>query len=376
MRKPRIDRERLLEEFFRLVSIDSPTFGERTMGDYLKRQLTGLGFTVREDDAGEKLGGSCGNLYAFSPGNGQGEPLLFACHMDTVEPAAGKRAVMDAAGRITSAGQTVLGADDLAGVAAVLEALRSLRAHKLEHRPLEILFTVAEEVYCRGAAVFDYSVLRAKEAYVLDLTGPVGLLANRAPTILSFTVRVKGKASHAGFAPEQGVHAIQTAADAVSCLPMGRLDEETTLNIGWIEGGTATNIVPEACLLRGEIRSYTHEKALDAAEAVQAAFADAADRRGARIEWKSEIHCHAYRTPENHPVVSRFQRACGRLDICPELTGTFGGSDNNILARHGITGVVLACAMNGCHSCEEYTTADELERIAAVTQILMTSEAD
>ena len=369
----RINEQRLIADFAALVAIDSPTFGERDMAARLRRELEALGFTVTEDDAGARLNGTCGNLYGFLPGSLPGEPLLFCAHMDTVEPSAGKRAVFHDDGRITSAGDTVLGADDAAGIAAILEALRTLRELDAPHRPIEVLFTVAEEQYCKGAEVFDFSALRAREAYVLDLSGPVGSAANKAPTIVSFTVTIHGKASHAGFAPASGVHAVVAAAHAVSGLTLGQIDPDTTVNIGTIQGGRATNIVPDLCTVTGEIRSYSHSRALAQLELVKARFTACAEALGASVDFDTRCGCTAYETPLDSPVMARFKAACGSLGLPVSVEGTFGGSDNNHLALHGIAGLVIATAMSQCHSCEEYTTAGELARAAELTLALMTA---
>jgi tripeptide aminopeptidase len=173
---------------------------------------------------------------------------------------------------IRSRGKTVLGADDMAGVAAILEALQVIREKNLPHGPVEVLFTVAEEAYAKGAGVFDFAKLMSEEAYVLDLAGPVGTAAYAAPSILSFTAVIRGRASHAGFAPQKGIHAIAVAADAISMMPMGRIDEETSVNVGTIAGGLGTNIIPDKCVVRGEVRSLSHEKAVKQAELVKKQF--------------------------------------------------------------------------------------------------------
>ncbi len=369
-----MNQNRLIEEFTKLVSIDSPSLFEREMADYITEQLKSLEFSVAEDDAGERLGGSSGNIHAVLPGSLPGEPLMFSAHLDTVEPSRGKRAVVHEDGTITSAGDTVLGADDCAALAAILEALRSIREEGLPHRTIELLLTVAEEIYCGGSAHFDFSRVRARECYVLDLTGPVGTAAVQAPTLISFEATVIGKSAHAGFNPEDGVHAIAAAADAIACLHMGRIDEDTTLNIGVIEGGLAGNIVPERCIVRGESRSFAHDKAVWQVDQVREQFERSAARFGASVEFLSRCCCEAYATPAEHPVVKRFERVCRELGLSPALERTFGGSDNNGFAKHGITGIVIATAMNRCHSCGEYTTADELRRAAALTAALMTSE--
>ncbi|MCD8356139.1 MAG: M20/M25/M40 family metallo-hydrolase [Clostridia bacterium] len=369
--------KRLVQTFCDLVSFDSPSYGERNICDYLKKSLQQIGLTVTEDAAAEKIHGNAGNLYAVlaaTKGMEQLPPLLFSGHMDTVEPSKGKRAVVHEDGMITSDGNTVLGADDCSALAVILEALTVIQANQLPHRRIEVLFSVAEEAYCIGMGAFDYTQLQAKEAYVLDMSGPVGGAALQAPTILSFQITVQGKASHAGFMPQAGVHAIGVAVSALQNLKNGWLDQGTTRNIGTISGGTATNIVPESCVLTGEIRSFSHGSAMQALEETKQAFETAAKQYGAVVSITHTIHVHAYQTPENHPVVKRFETVCEKQGIACNLCSTMGGSDNNPLSQHGMTGIVLATAMNNVHSCSEYTTVSELERIAAITVDLMCAE--
>ena len=368
------DRRRLLTLFEQLVSFDSPSFGEREICDFLKEKLSDLGLTVQEDDTAEKISGSCGNLFGQLAGTLDLPPLLFCAHMDTVEPSRGKRMQTDDTGKITSGGNTVLGADDCSGLAAILEALAVIQETGLPHRPIEILFCPAEETYGDGSRHFDYSRLHSKEAYVLDLTGPVGAAAYQAPMILSFTATFWGRAAHAGFAPENGIHAIKAAALALSRTPCGRIDDTTTVNIGIISGGTQTNIVPEQCTLSGEIRSLSDDGALVQLVLISHIMEEAANELGATVEFQHTIHIHAYRTDPSHPVVKRFETACSSLGLPLSLEQTFGGSDNNHIAQHGISGIVIANAMNACHSCEEYTTEEELERIANLTLTLMLSK--
>lgn len=370
----KINPDRMITEFTHLVSIDSKSYQEREMANYLKSRLVSLGFNVTEDDWGNRFGGNCGNVYGYLEGELSLAPLLFSCHMDTVDPCLGKKAVIGEDGIIRSAGNTILGADDCAGIVAILETLSTIKESNLIHRPIEVLFTVAEEVYCKGAAAFDFSQLHSKEAYVLDLTGPVGTAANKAPSILTFTVTVKGKSAHAGFAPEEGIHSILACSSAISGLKMGRIDEETTLNIGVIKGGTANNIIPDSCEVSGEIRSYSHETALKAAEAVSQHFMDTVKLLGASADFKMQVHFEAYETSINHPVIKRFRDICHTHQLPFSLVSTFGGSDNHHLASHDIKGIVIANAMNGCHSCQEYTTVEELIHIAELTLGLMVSE--
>ncbi len=367
-----INTHRLTTEFIELVSIDSPSFGEQRVGNYIRQNLKALGFEVREDNAGAGHDNGCGNIYGYLAGNnGEKEPLLFCAHMDTVEPANGKHAVLDDGGVIKSAGDTVLGADDFAGIVAILEALRVIRENGIAHRPIEVLFTVAEEVYCGGIAQLDFSWIKSRQAYVLDLAGPVGTAANKAPSILFFTATVAGKSAHAGFEPQNGIHAIAAAAKAVSALRLGQVDGETTLNVGVIEGGRATNIVPDRCVVRGEARSFTHSKAEAQLEEVRHQFEAAAAEIGATVEFEVFFGCEAYETPLDHPVAKRFEKACGAVGLSPAFQPTLGGSDNNYLAQHGIVGLVAAPGMHLCHTCEEYTTADDLVRSARLALALM-----
>jgi tripeptide aminopeptidase len=365
------NRERLAETFCRLVSIDSESFEERRMADHLKICLTELGFEVWEDRAGALCQSNAGNLYGFLKGELPGEPLLFSAHMDTVKPGIGKKAILQKDGRIVSQGDTVLGADDVAGIAAILEAVQSLREQHIPYRDIEVLFPVAEEAYVQGSSVFDYSRVKAKEAYVLDLEAPIGTASLQEPTLISFQIRLTGKTAHAGFAPEKGVNAIAMAAELITRIPQGRLGEDTTVNIGTIHGGTATNIVSGEVTLEGEIRSYCHTTALEKLEEIRQQTEAVARERGGEAAVTDRMHLTAYRVAADEPVVRRYQEACRKLGIKSALTQTFGGSDNNSFLQHGIRGIVLACGMHKVHTTEEYTTIEELTQSTAILMALM-----
>ncbi|NLZ81338.1 MAG: M20/M25/M40 family metallo-hydrolase [Clostridiales bacterium] len=369
-----MNQKRLVDEFCKLVEIDSPSFHEREMADVLKGYLVELGFEVFEDNANEVYDSECGNVYGYLEGSMEGDPILFSAHMDTVEPALNKKAIVKEDGRIVSDGTTVLGADDISGIVAILEAIRYLKENKLNHRSIEILFPIAEEPYLRGSEVIDYSRIKSKEAYVLDLTGPIGGVANQAPTVFSVEVVIEGKASHAGFAPEKGINAIAIAATAINRLKLGRIDGETTVNIGTIEGGLATNIVPSQCKVKGEIRSFDHEKALAQSQAMEKIFIEATKEYGGDCKINIVPGCIAYLVEKEHPVMRRFQKVCGNLDIEVNIQKTFGGSDNNNFYRHGIKGLVIACGMHQVHSCDEYTTIEDLTKITKIVEELMVSK--
>lgn len=377
-----VNPERLFDSFREMTEIDAPSFRERAFCDYLKKQLAGLGISAEEDQAGASLCGNCGNLYAFVPasetvGPEKGlPPVLLSMHMDTVDPACGKKAVRHPDGTITSDGTTVLGADDHAGIAAVLEVLRILKENNMPHRPLELLFSAAEEPYCRGSHAFDFSRLKSKEAYVFDLDGPVGTASQKAPTILSFCAVFHGRTAHAAFSPEKGIHAIKAAADAVSHVSCGRVGS-TTVNIGTIHGGTADNVVADTCTVTGEVRSFSDDDAKAMCGAVEEQFRTAAESDGASVTFGHTDLCTACQTPESAPVVKRFLRACRKAGLAGTLTQTYGGSDNNVFMQHGITGIVAAAGMNNCHSRSEYTSLGELTRAAdMILQLISDPDAE
>lgn len=394
--------------FCELVAIDAPSLREREMAERVRAELEDIGFAVDEDaTAGENdgmvtsmacthrarhvlpgmfppalrslrlqhSGSNAGNLFAMLPG--EGEPLLFITHLDTVQPAHGKRAQVHADGRITSDGSTVLGADCLGGVAAVLSAVRALEERGEAHRPVELACMVAEEIGNVGARAFDFSRCRAEISYTLDYSGDPNCYAYQAPTIIYVTADIAGRAAHAGFEPEKGVNAIKVAAEAIDRIPCGRIDGETTANIGIISGGRGTNVVAGSCVVRGEVRSYTHEKAVAQAELMKGLFKEAAERAGAHVEVTLSEACRAYRTPQDAPVVRHFERAVEACGL-PAAAGapTFGGSDNNIAVACGISGIVIPNGMRLAHSTREYVEPGDLRAIQAIVEKLLTEGLD
>lgn len=364
--------QRLWQNFQELAAIYSPTFKEQAFASALRAKLTAMGIASTEDNAGLKIGGNAGNLFASIDGDLDKEPLLFSAHMDTVEPARGKAAVLHPDGRITSQGNTILGADDISGIVAILEALTRLKEEGIPHRPLELLFPVAEESYCLGSAVFDYSRLRAKQAYVLDISGPIGTAAYAAPTLLSLKITVHGRASHAGFAPNNGIHAIESAARAIARLKQGEPKSGLTFNLGRISGGDATNIVPALCEIFGEIRSLDNQAVLDYWAHVKQVFEDELAPSGAVLETEEAIKITAYRTPLDSPVATRYRHACEEEKLEVQFRETLGGSDQNNFSLHGINGLVIACGMHEAHSNREYSNIHEMEACVKLLMRLMT----
>ncbi|MDO5389583.1 MAG: M20/M25/M40 family metallo-hydrolase [Eubacteriales bacterium] len=366
-----IDEESIKKEFSELAAIDSVSFSERQLADCLTEKLRILGFAVTEDEAGKNYGGNAGNLYGFLKGTLPGAPVLLSAHMDTVQPGIGKKAVFTEDGRITSQGDTVLGADDLAGIVEILEAVRFLQRNQIPHRDVEVLFPIGEEVYVKGTNVFAFEKIRAKEAYVLDMSGKVGRAAIQAPSIVSFEAKIQGRAAHAGFEPQRGIHAISVMSKAIAEFLQGRRDGDLTFNIGTISGGEAVNIVPEICRCTGEIRGYDHRAVMACVEQTRENFMKHAHKAEAHCTFDYSINAVAYQIDKNASVVKRFEQSCKALGIKPELITTFGGSDNNNFVLHGIQGIVLSCGMFQVHSTKEYALVEELKKGAALVAELM-----
>lgn len=370
-----MSKSRIVENFIELAKLNSLSFGEREVADKIKTLLAEIGIEAYEDDVADTIGGNSGNVYAIWKGTLEKEPILLSAHMDTVAPGIGKKPVFsDDDSVIKSDGTTVLGADDVAGVVEIIEGIRRVIEKGAEHRTIELLFPAAEEVYTKGAEEFDYSKLNSKEAYCFDLSGDVGSAATRAPSLISFKVTVHGKASHAGFAPDEGVNAILIASKAIADIKQGQVDELSTVNVGKISGGTATNIVSDTCICEGEVRSFNHDKALNYVNEIKDKFADIADKHNASIDFDYTIHIKAYEIESEESVVTRFQDACESIGISGKLTSTLGGSDNNQFNANGIRGIVVACGMEKSHTLEEYVKIENLHKGAELVEKLILSE--
>jgi tripeptide aminopeptidase len=358
----RPDRERLVETFTRLVQFDSPSRREGQVARFLVAELRRLGWDASDDASGPE----CGNVVARLAGDDALEPLLFTSHMDVVMPCLGVQPrVVD--GVLVSGGDTVLGADAKASVAALLEVAEVLVNASAPRPPLEVVVTWGEEVGHLGAKALDVGRLHARRAYVLDGLSPVGTIVVGAPTNLAFSVQVRGLAAHAGVEPERGVSAITTAAQALARLPWGRLDESTTANVGIIAGGSGRNAVAAEVQLEGEVRSHVAERADNAMHSIRAAFESAAAEAGAHAEVEQDQLYAGYELDENEPVVALARRAFASLDGGGRSTllKTGGGSDANELNVRGIRACVLGIGAEACHSVQERISVDELERLTA-----------
>lgn len=356
-----VNAERVVQEFMELVQVDSESGAERQLADLLKERLAAMGLEVIEDNAGDhvEVGRGTGNVIATLPGNGGKGPMLLSAHMDTVKPGKGVRPRREN-GVITSAGDTVLGSDDKAGIVAILECLRVVKEKNIAHGGIQVVFTVAEEIGLVGAKNLDYNCIQAKMGFVLDSGGPPGEIIIQAPTQYSLTATIKGKAAHAGIAPEQGINAIVVASHAIAGMKVGRIDEETTSNIGVIAGGVATNIVPEQTTIKGEARSINPAKAKDQIDHMVDEINKAAEKFGATAVIKVEKEYDPINlAPEALPVRIAMQ-AAENIGVKPFLGQTGGGSDANIFNGQGIACVNLGIGMSKVHTTEEFITEENL----------------
>ena len=355
-----IQEDRLIDLFKTLCLINAPALEEADAVAWTKQYLIDLGLEVWEDQAGAKIGGNANNLFAKLPGNKPGAPRVFlSAHFDTVEPTAGL-IIEERDGVFYSASDTILGADDKAGMAPAIEAVRVLKESGEPHGDVYLLFSCAEEIGLKGAAAMELADLNLDFGYVLDTGPPVGTFVTRTATHDKIEFLVHGKPAHAGKDPEKGINAIQVAATAISRIKSGRIRPETTANFGIIEGGTGTNVVCPSVRIRAEARSTQVPELDQQIEHMIREFNRAAEEWGATVEIKHVRHYDAYEVPSESRVVQVAQRASSKLGFTPTLRTTLGGSDANIFNAMGIPAIVVATGMDKIHTHDEYISRKDL----------------
>ena len=361
--------DRLIRTFLDLVRIDSPSKEEAEVAEYLTKILKPFGVEIFQDDAGKKIKGNCGNLHVRMKGSLPSVPtLLFSAHLDTVMPGRGIEPRVEN-GVIRSDGTTILGADDKSGVAAIVEMLRVVFEQKMPCGAIEVIFDVAEEVGLLGAREIDFGKLKAKSAFVLDGEMPNEIVV-RSPAANRMTFEIEGIAAHAGMAPERGISAIEVACKAISRMNLGRLDPDSTANVGVIEGGRATNIVADKVTIQAETRSH-NEKTLQSQTAhMQDCFRDVLPEFQKKVDGKliePKFHATIVReydsmniAPESLPYQLAF--AAGKhlgLKTIPHSIG--GGTNANIYNGNGLPAVVLGTGMKSEHTTNEYIAVADLD---------------
>jgi tripeptide aminopeptidase len=368
-----INTTRICEEFMHQAAIDSPSFKEGEISAYLKQRFENLGAEVIYDNAGEKVGSQSGNMIARIQGTKAGAPLLLSGHMDTVTPAQNVEPVL-IDGVFTSAGDTILGADDKAGLVEIIEAIEVLREQQIPHVPLEIAITIGEEQGLLGAKALDFSLLTAKRGIALDTTG-TDIIIHKAPAAKRFRIDIFGHEAHAGFCPEEGISAIRIASSAIAKMPLGRIDEETTANIGTIHGGLAANIIPNCVRLTGEVRSHNQEKLARYTKEILSPIEDEVaaatiqvkgETRRASLELKIHDDYPAMHVDPEAEIVQVISRAGAALKRPQQILAAGGGSDANIFNANGIETVILACGMDRVHSIDEQVAVEDMVKTAAL----------
>lgn len=357
-----VNEKRLVKNFLKLVKIDSISRDEKNLAEFLIHNLEDLGLKVRVDNAGEKVNSNSGNIIARFRGNiKQATPIMFSAHMDTVVPGKNILPICER-DRIVSSGKTILGADDKAAIAALLEALHIIKENPVPCGDIEIVFSICEEIGLLGAKNLDLSSLNAQMAFVLDSGGQVGEIVNAAPSQNSLKFIIYGKAAHAGSKPEEGINAIQIAGFALSRMELGRIDEETTANIGIISGGKATNIIPDEVILEGEVRSRNEEKLEKYTGKLKQIVEETAQEFKAKAEVKINREYCCYNLSTDCQVVKMAVKAAMDMGLEPKLRPSGGGSDANVLNKKGFPSVDLSIGMENVHTVDEYILIDDLKK--------------
>ena len=364
-----VNKDRIVKELMELVQIDSETKHERKMVDAMVKKFKELGLeNVHEDDSTGVSGCEAGNVFAYLKGNVPNAPtIFFNAHVDTVVPGIGVVPSVNAEGNMVSDGSTVLGSDDKAGVAAIVEVIRVLKENNLKHGDIEFLLTVGEESGLLGARGVDPKKLKAKFGYSLDTGGKVGNIKIQAPARKTISAKLYGKTAHAGNVPEKGISAITIGAKAVVNMPLGRIDHETTANLGVFKAESPSNIVCEYAYIDGEARSFSNEKLDKQAEAMKKAIEDAAAEMGGKAEVTVKLDCQAFKLEDSDPIVKVAQKAAAKIGRECNLLVSGGASDANIFNGFGLPTAIVACGFEDVHTKGEWIPTEELAKAAEMT---------
>ncbi len=359
-----VNTKRLVDDFIALCRINSPPRQEAAVIESVLPRLQRLGLEIQRDEAGAHIGGNADNVIARLPRNLPGAPpVFFSAHFDTVEPNPNVQIIVED-DLIRTDGTSILGADDKAGMASLLEAIECVVEHNLPHGDIWLLLSVAEEIGLLGAKHLPLERVNATMGFVLDTGPPVGKVVVGAPTHDHLTVRVIGRAAHAGAAPELGISAIVVASRAIARMKLGRIDEETTANIGTFHGGQATNVVCPEVEIRAEARSHDTAKLETQLTHMISCFREEAEQMGAQVHIETSRHYEAYRLPEDAPVVRVARESALALGLPYEAKLAGGGSDANVYNSKGIPTVVLSTGMDKVHTHDECCRISDLQTTA------------
>ncbi|WP_313235878.1 M20/M25/M40 family metallo-hydrolase [Sporosarcina ureae] len=359
-----MNTQRLLQEFLELVKIDSETKNERNIADILTKKLQELGFDVTEDDTAEKTGHGAGNLIANLPSTvADADPIFFTCHMDTVVPGKSIQPIVKEDGYVYSDGTTILGADDKAGIAALLEMAKVIQESDKPHGPIQFIITAGEESGLVGAKAMNPDYLHAKYGFAIDSDGEVGGIVTAAPYQSKLWTTIYGKTAHAGVAPEKGISAISLAAKSIAGMKLGRIDEETTANIGRFEGGKATNIVCEEASILSEVRSINPDKMKKQIDLMVEKFATTSESLGGKAETTTQLMYPGFSIGDDEEVVQVAMKSIRNVGREPKIMTSGGGSDGNVFNGMGVPTVTLSVGYEEIHTKNERMPVKELEKL-------------
>jgi len=361
-----INETRITDQFLEMVKIPSPSLKEREVADYLIKELGSLGLEVTEDDAGEKRGGNAGNVIGVLKAP-EKKKLIFSAHMDTVLPCK-KITPIREGDIIKTDGTSVLGADDKAGIAAILEMIRHIKENNLDHPEIIVVFSMAEEIGLMGAQEFDIEKYSPDYGIIVDTGAKPGAVTIQAPSAAKGKIRIIGKPAHAGIAPENGINALTVMAHGITKMKMGRIDEETTSNIGVISGGQAVNIVMPDCRAIYECRSLSDEKLDNLLAETKELFQKTCDEFGAELEWDVKKNYAGFKLEKDIELLKKLEVAATKAGLEYKAEKSGGGSDTNIYNTKGVPSVNLGIGYSKVHTTEEFM---ELKHLYSCTNFLV-----
>ena len=370
-----IDKQRLLARFIELLKIKSPSKNEEEIIEYISKILKELEIGTKVDSSGTKFSSNTGNLTGYLKGDLKDRlPIFLGAHVDTVcldgdiIPAVKN-------GRVINENKNcILGGDDKVAIAAILEALQMIKENKIKTGDIYLLFTIAEEVGVLGARYLDLKDIKAKYGFFFDGEGDVGTIFNEAPYHNNFRITITGRAAHSGIVPEKGINSIKAASDAIAALNPGRVDSQTTYNIGLISGGSAINIVPEKTNITAEARSLRVEKLDKITGHIKETFSTAAQKSGAKADIRIEREYDGFKIDESEISMQIAKKALMNMGIKPRVVSTGGGSDINIFNARDKIAVNLSSGMENVHTNKEYVNVNQLEKLTALILEICTAE--
>lgn len=359
-----MNKERLIENFIEMIKIHSPSKKEGKYAEYLADLLKGLGAEVYLDNGYKNYGGDAPTIFAKYKGNIPGEGVTLAAHMDVIEPNLNVNPIIEN-GIIKTDGTTTLGGDDKAGIASIIEVLRTLKETNVSHEDIYMVFTPCEETSMLGAKNVDWSLVPenmkpAKNMLVVDNAGRAGIIAHTAPSKYDVDITFIGRKAHAGIEPEKGINAVNMAALAISNMVMGRIDSLTTSNIGVINAQFPTNVVADNCIVKAEVRSHSEEKILEVIKGYEEACKNAAEKMGGSYKLEYSCDYPTLKPKDDLKFAKEFAAVYESLGIETELKVIGGGSDSNIFAKEGYNSIIIGVGMNNVHTVDETLEIEEL----------------